>query len=142
MEYTDKKRKRLAGLLTALTLAFIWGNSLLSGADSSAVSGFAGELLAKLFGPAMLVATPLIRKLGHFTEFLLLGLLLSWNRRLWNIRSAAVPVLAGLLVALTDETIQIFTPGRASMVADVWIDFAGVLTGALLFRLLLGKKKS
>ena len=31
-----------------------------------------------------------------------------------------------------DETIQLFSPGRSSQVTDVWIDFAGVVTGTLL----------
>ena len=42
------------------------------------------------------------------------------------------PLLAGLMTALTDETIQLFSLGRSSQVTDVWIDFAGVVTGTLL----------
>ncbi len=41
------------------------------------------------------------------------------------------PMLGGLLTALTDETIQLFVPGRSGQVTDVWIDFSGVLTGLL-----------
>ena len=41
------------------------------------------------------------------------------------------PMLGGLLTALTDETIQIFSPGRSSQVTDVWLDSAGVLAGIL-----------
>ena len=41
-------------------------------------------------------------------------------------------VLLGLLTALCDETIQLFYAGRGSSVTDVWIDFAGVLTGMAL----------
>lgn len=41
-------------------------------------------------------------------------------------------MFAGLSAALIDETIQLFIEGRAGMIADVWIDFAGVVTGALL----------
>ena len=40
--------------------------------------------------------------------------------------------LCDKLTALTDETIQLFSPGRSSQVTDVWIDFAGVVTGTLL----------
>ena len=35
----------------------------------------------------------------------------------------------GLAVACIDETIQIFTPGRASSLIDVWIDTAGFALG-------------
>ena len=40
--------------------------------------------------------------------------------------------LCDKLTALTDETIQLFSLGRSSQVTDVWIDFAGVVTGTLL----------
>ena len=36
------------------------------------------------------------------------------------------------LAALCDETIQLFVPGRSGSIADVWLDTAGYLTGALL----------
>lgn len=39
---------------------------------------------------------------------------------------------AGLLTAVIDETIQLNVPGRAGMITDVWLDFSGVLTGAVL----------
>ena len=37
-----------------------------------------------------------------------------------------------LFTALCDETIQLFVPGRSGQIADVWLDTAGYLTGALL----------
>ena len=39
---------------------------------------------------------------------------------------------SGALAALCDETIQLFVPGRSGQIADVWLDTAGCLTGALL----------
>ena len=39
---------------------------------------------------------------------------------------------SGTLAALCDETIQLFVPGRSGQIADVWLDTAGYLTGALL----------
>ena len=39
--------------------------------------------------------------------------------------------------ALTDETIQLFSPGRSSQVLDVWLDFMGVLAGLLVGLFLL-----
>ena len=42
-----------------------------------------------------------------------------------------VPLLGGVLTALADETIQIYSPGRSSQVTDVWLDSAGVLAGIL-----------
>ena len=41
-------------------------------------------------------------------------------------------LLPGTFAALCDETIQLFVPGRSGQIADVWLDTAGYLTGALL----------
>ena len=54
------------------------------------------------------------------------------------LRHVSWPILGGLLTALTDETIQLFVPGRSSQVTDVWIDFGGVMTGLLAGLILLG----
>ena len=139
MKHTAKK-KAISGIFLLLWLGFIWGNSLLPGTDSAAVSGFVGELLSLVFGPWVLEATYLLRKLAHFTEFALLDGLLAWNGKLWQKPGAALPALAGLLAAMTDESIQLLSPGRASMVTDVWIDFAGVVTGITIYRLLSRRK--
>ena len=42
-----------------------------------------------------------------------------------------------MTTALLDETIQRFIPGRSSQVTDVWIDMAGVVSGALISLILL-----
>jgi VanZ family protein len=41
----------------------------------------------------------------------------------------------GLAVACIDETIQIFTPGRASSLIDVWIDASGFALGLAVIHL-------
>ena len=48
-----------------------------------------------------------------------------------RLRHVSWPALLGVLTALCDETIQLFYAGRGSRVTDVWIDFAGVVTGIL-----------
>lgn len=111
MKHKTNRRRLLAGIVAFMWLGFIWGNSMLPGADSAAVSGFLGELLAKMFGPKVLEAAFFLRKLAHFTEFSILGGVLAWNAGLWPV-SSSVPVLTGLLAAMADETIQLFSPGR------------------------------
>ena len=56
MKHKTNRRRLLAGIVAFMWLGFIWGNSMLPGADSAAVSGFVGELLAKMFGPKVLEA--------------------------------------------------------------------------------------
>ena len=81
----------------------------------------------------------IIRKLAHFTEFTALGILLSIDTVLFlkNMKQYVwIPLFIGLLVALIDETIQLFPIGRSSSVKDVWIDFSGVIFGTILLLVL------
>ena len=124
-------------------IMFIFRNSLENGAQSSARSQAVMQLvnsaLAKVhLGP---LSEHLIRKLAHFSEFALEGFLLMLCMRVYSrrpLRHITVPMLAGVLTALTDETIQLFSQGRSSQVTDVWLDSAGVLAGILAALLLMG----
>lgn len=89
----------------------------------------------------------LVRKLAHMTEFALLGtfwtaaLPLSGAGGCSTEKDRACRVLLTcVLIALVDETIQLFVPGRSSQVTDVWIDALGAAIG-LGAALLLGKWK-
>ena len=124
-------RMRLCVILLVMNLLFIWGNSLLPGSVSGALSSWLKELLAKLFG--LTTSQPdtghgLLRKMMHFSEFACLGVLLTWFTSMLDKKVIFVPV-GGALVAGTDELIQYFVPGRNSALTDVLIDTAGVLTG-------------
>ncbi len=131
-----KGKKWLAGMLLFLCLAFVWGNSLLPAEDSGAVSGRLSQIIAAVFGSWAVEAEGLFRKLAHFTEFALLGMLLGWNEKLCRGKRTILTPFLGLLVAMTDETLQLFSAGRAGQVTDIWLDFAGVLGGLGLLWLL------
>lgn len=128
---TTEKRLRLCITLLTLNLLFIWGNSLLPGSASGALSGWLKELLSKLLGIA--TSDPdtghgLLRKLAHFTEFACLGVLLTWLVGMIHKCIYLVPI-GGVLAAALDELIQRFVPGRHAALTDVLIDTAGVLVG-------------
>jgi len=133
MERT-KKRIRICTVLLILNIAVIWGNSLLPGSISGAISGWVRDLLASLFPSKP--GEPdsghgLLRKLAHFTEFSFLGALLTWLFAMVQKRKVlALP--CGFLVAGVDETIQRFIPERGPSFTDVLIDTAGVTAGILL----------
>ena len=40
-------------------------------------------------------------------------------------------------IPLCDESIQLLVPGRSGQISDVWLDFAGALTGLAAAALLL-----
>ena len=104
--------KRLLNTLLVLNLALIWGNSLVSGEDSGALSGGVLAFLGR-FLPVLMTETghTLVRMHGN-VPLSLMGF--------------------GLAVACIDETIQIFTPGRASSLTDVWIDTTGFALGIVV----------
>ena len=136
-----KGRMRLCCSLIGLLLIFIWGNSLLPGSISGAISNWVKDLLTKLLpflfqGPTGEGSGGLIRKLAHFTEFAALGITFSWlYGMLCDIRimQIALALSSGALTACVDETIQRFVPDRHGCLPDVCIDTAGVITGILLF---------
>lgn len=132
-----EKRIRLCQTLLVLNLILIWGNSLLPGDVSSAISDAVKTLLmpiVELFFPGSGSAEGgggLLRKVAHFTEFTCLGLCLSWLVAMLQ-KHKALPLLFGFLTACVDETIQSFVPGRNPSPVDVAIDTSGVLTGMIL----------
>lgn len=125
------RRLWFCAIMLVLNISFIWGNSLLPGEVSGALSQWLKDLLADLLN--MPSSDPsqghgLLRKLAHFTEFACLGGLLSWlygmlRKKQW------LSLLCGFLVACTDETIQCFIPDRGPAVKDVLIDTSGVCVG-------------
>ena len=135
-----KDRKKLAGVLVVLNLAFIWGNSLMTGTDSGNLSGGIMAWLNEFLGldqAGMEILHHLIRKAAHFTEFACLGALLGWRCSMdAQKHPIAFPALLGMAAGLVDETIQLFTPDRGPSLTDVWIDASGALTGIMV--LILG----
>lgn len=131
-------------LLVALTLAFIWGNSLISRTESQDLSrGLLGQICAALETVGVHIDPEndhWLRKLAHFCEFGLLGAelcaLMLLNRRACP-QSYVNCAFAGLAVAVTDEALQLIS-NRGSQVQDVLLDFAGFLAGLLLCGLLCG----
>ena len=126
---------------------FIFSNSMAVAEVSSVSSGRVLQLLQAVLrrlgmpGLAQRLTMHLVRKLAHFCEYTLEGFLLMLCMRVYSrrpLRHITVPMLAGVLTALTDETIQLFSQGRSSQVTDVWLDSAGVLAGILAALLLMG----
>lgn len=129
----QKRNIRICIFLLILDLIFIWGNSLMPADVSQHFSDCVLELLPEFSEePAQQEEeSRLIRKIAHFTEFTVLGLLLGWlatllKRKWWML----IPV--GISVACIDETIQMFVPDRGPGLLDVGIDSCGVLMGMFL----------
>lgn len=110
-----------------------------NGQDSSETSGIILELL-KFFGigPGSSVQgalSYLIRKAGHFSEYLILAVLFLRYRKQQGSSGKSVfyALLFVFLYASSDEFHQSFIPGRGPAFSDVLIDTAGGLTGVMLY---------
>lgn len=131
-------------LLIAVTVGFIWLNSALSGADSSALSGkFRAVLetvLKLLHFPAAQTEFLLtyVRKVAHAVEYAVIGAELGFlwaglGKRfqgLWNAFSTV------LTISVLDETIQLFADSRGPQITDVLLDTASGIAGILVVYLL------
>lgn len=120
---------------------FIFSNSMAVAEVSSVSSGRVLQLLQAVLrrlgmpGLAQRLTMHIVRKMAHFCEYTLEGFLLMLCMRVYTRRYVlhiSVPMLGGVLTAMADETIQIYSPGRSSQVTDVWLDSAGVLAGILI----------
>jgi len=102
---------------------------------SSEKSGAVLLILNKLlFGGKAVLTEHIVRKLAHFAEYTIAGILGMLFFR--NLGFPVLSLFSGLLVALTDETIQLFVPGRSGQITDVWLDFSGILAGSAVYFIL------
>jgi len=122
--------------------------------ESSKVSGFVTEKLLDLsrlvFGEENAAViknfvfgnTLIIRKAGHVTEFLILGLLMSsLLKRLLLNKFVLTSIIFCTLYAVSDEIHQAFVPGRVPAVTDVLIDSVSAAIGVVVV-LLLARRRS
>ena len=115
--------------LIVATLAFIFIRSTKPPEKSMEESNEFAEFVEEIIPPdtdAGEYVQKNIRKLAHFTEFMILGVFVSFYVCIYNRRifAAILSLGFGLVSAACDETIQIFS-GRGPAVTDVFIDFAG-----------------
>ena len=128
-------------VLIAITLAFIWSNSLQNPQDSMQRSNTVEKILKPVIMAIPVkswhsqdMITFITRKLGHFSEFFILGIELMvlkillgsvYKFKFWHL------FLFAVLVAAADECIQL-TNGRGAMIQDVMLDSFGALMGLSL----------
>ena len=129
-----RRRWYICICIIALTLLYIWSNSLQSAIVSNGQSKRVLEVVEEVFRTPPLdteEAQHIVRKVAHVLEFALLGLemvLLLYLTGKMCRHNLVTILFIGLASAVMDETIQIFSQ-RGSQVVDIWIDFAGFAMG-------------
>ena len=123
-------------ILSVLWIIFIFSNSLENAEESGEKSSWVYNIVSKVF-PNITVF--IIRKLAHFTEFAILGVLFAstyfsftlprcFETPKTNLYSLlAIPAV--FAIACTDESLQRFSEGRHAAFSDVLIDSAGGVCG-------------
>lgn len=145
----DKKLIIARVILTALTVAAvaaIFFNSSQSAIESSERSSpltdWINGILAG-FPIPFSVTEKFIRKLAHFAEYSLLGMLLSVTYYVYlrKIKSALIATLiTGAVIATIDEIIQLFSEGRSCRISDMLLDFSGVAFASVIVMLIVRAK--
>lgn len=125
-----------------LWMFLIFLMSSFNATDSANQSNFIVNIIANIFNINNIILLSLIiRKLAHFTEYLILGILVINMFTKNNAKkSCLLSILLCIIYATSDEIHQIFTPGRACQIKDILIDSVGSITGIYLFELLKKRK--
>ena len=134
-------------LSTVLWLCFIFGNSLKDGKASSAQSKQVHEIVNQVtsaVGIEKPVTEKAVRKMAHFTEFSVLGVLLCLDSIVFGLvpfrkkrcldflwMLGAIPL--SFLFANIDEYLQTFSEGRAWQFTDILLDTAGAALSTVIF---------
>ncbi|SHO49589.1 VanZ family protein [Anaerocolumna xylanovorans] len=144
------KKRWLAWIPAILVMLMIFSFSSENGSESSGLSGsLTKSVVESVINMADLkvtvaqeehiiesIHTP-VRKLGHLSEYALLGitiaLALTLSHYLKGKKLYLISLCLCILYASSDEIHQLFIPGRSGMVTDVGIDTIGALAGICIF---------
>lgn len=135
--------------LTILWTITIFSFSLQPADTSSQLSSGFGRWLIEVFAPNLIEKLEmmpadqlsnlhfLLRKCAHFTEYLVLGVLVMLSLQQTKVRrNILIGITMCTLVASIDETIQLFVNGRSGQISDVLLDSVGAMVGLLLVKFL------
>lgn len=147
-------------LVLVAWVCFVWGHSLVPGVASDAESLSVVARVSPLLGALGIRGTHamnhVVRKLGHFSEYLVLGIVASWALRPAEKDRVVVgssptdgvahagtwaTLAVCVLVPCVDETIQLFVPRRSGMLSDVCLDMVGCACGLLATRALCALRR-
>lgn len=145
-----KNKKVFFKFITIFLLLFltasIFSRSLKSGAESSEESEAVGNIINGIFKILNIdseIGQHFIRKLAHFTEYFVLGMLAYLTSvQLPFSRTKLISFIYSAVIASLDETIQLFVAGRNASITDILIDSCGAACGiaATIFIFFLFRK--
>ena len=135
-------KKRISIILVVIWMILIFIMSSFNSTESSNQSGFIVDIIANIFNINNLnILSLIIRKLAHFTEYFILGLLV-YNMIYNHNKKTYIAIIICILYATSDELHQILVPGRSCQLLDITIDSIGSLLGIYLLFIFFKIKKA
>lgn len=145
-------------ILIILCITFIFSNSLMTGGQSLEESSKITRVIEKVVDILYKSNTPekvtyffkttfdnILRDFAHVLEFLILGILTmlySDKFKITLFRRFSFAILFCILIAIIDEMIQFFSPGRAFELYDLALDGLGSIIGGILILLVWKTRRS
>jgi len=127
-------KKKSSIVLVLLWMIFIFIMSSFSAGKSSMQSGRIVKFIANLFNISNLnILSHVIRKLAHFFEYFILGILVYNMIRKYD-KLVYIGVIICILYAVSDEVHQMLVPGRSCQVTDILIDAFGAFIAIIIFK--------
>ena len=132
-------KKFISIILVIIWMIVIFTMSSFTASESSGQSNFIVELIISMFKFNNIELISLIvRKLAHFIEYFILGLLVFNMIRCYD-KKIYIAIIICILYAISDEIHQLFVVGRSCKIMDMLIDSMGSVSGILLFKRLIKK---
>lgn len=117
-----------------LWMIFIFIMSSMNETTSSNQSGFFVSLITNLFNIKNIeILTTIVRKMAHFTEYFILGILVINSLDISNKRYL-YSFIIGFIYAISDEVHQLFIVGRSGKIFDVLIDSLGIIMSIFIYK--------
>ena len=144
-----KKRNAVFLILSLAVMTVIFWFSSRDATESTEQSDFFILLFLKsLFESEIPIwLSVIVRKMAHFTAYAALGFCLYYvfEGLVGHLKSFICPLLVSVIYAVSDEIHQLFVPGRAGRLFDLFIDTIGASFGiafAALVLLIIRKRRS
>lgn len=153
----NKKRELVISFIPMIIMMIvIFAFSAKNGTESSKTSGETVNVMITIFGkiPGLKMGTfdkdilssymelP-VRKIAHMLEYAVLlatiYIPIHINFKIKLSHKAIISYIIALLYAISDETHQLFVPGRSGRVIDVCIDSIGIITSLIILTIIFVK---
>ena len=128
-------KKRISIILVILWMSLIFILSSSNAAESNNQSNYIVNIISNILNISNTkILSYIIRKAAHFTEYLVLGILVNNMIKLYN-KKAYIAIIICILYAISDEFHQSLVPGRSPQIQDIFIDSIGSIIGIYLLNI-------